>query len=464
MSTISHSFLKTTYRNDTWHFDPRIPGVNVIIKLAPHANPRRDEARINAILQRNIGGDAFLRLLNYSLVLQPLSEIHFDARYDFDGIRKAHKPALYGLVGAAVFILLLAVVNFINLSTAQALQKARDLSIRRILGASRLRLVNRSLTETAMLTSLAGIIALTLVRPVLRLFHDYIPEDLPFNPFSPGILGRTLAIITGTTLLAGLYPAVNSTGARPSQKITIRRVLVVFQFTISLLFIMASLTVGKQLGYMLDADMGFNSSAILTIDNFSAQPQQLGSFAQQALHIPGVEQYTLQNNPPAGMHGMEFPMKADNQTGSMEVSLQTADQRFIPLYHMRLLAGRNISAGDSLREFLINDTYRRALGFSRPEDAVGHFLTWQNKTRPIAGVVADFHNSSLHAPIPAMALANISDFDHSVGLRITLGNTHTLPQRRLYGRRIFPTAPSATVSSTKALQIFTKATGRCRGW
>ena len=441
MATISHSYLKNTYRNDTWHFNPKIPGVNVFVRLAPHARPQRDEALINDILQRHIGDDAFLKLLNYSLVLQPLSDIHFDERYDFDGIRKAHKPALYGLIGAAVFILLLAIVNFVNLSTAQALQRAKDVSIRRILGASRLRLVNRSLTETAMLTSLAGIIALALVRPVLNLFHDYIPEGLPFNPFSPAILGFTLAIIAGTTLLAGLYPAVNSTSPRPSQKFTIRRVLIVFQFTISLLFIMASLAVGRQLGYMLDADMGFNSSAILTINNFSAQPQQLGSFAQQALHIPGVEQYTLQNNPPAGMHGMEFPMKADNQTSSMEVSLQTADQRFIPLYHMRLLAGRNISAGDSLREFLINDTYRKALGFARPDDALGHFLTWQNKTRPIAGVVADFHNSSLHTPIPAIALANISDFDHSVGLRITLGDPHTLPQLASLWKETFPDHP-----------------------
>jgi len=440
-STIGQSFLKRTYRSDQWRFDPGIPGIQAFVKLPKTANPRQAAAALDAFAQRHIATDSFLRLLRFTLVLQPLGDVHFNEGYGHDGIRKAHLPALYGLIGAAVFILLLAVVNFINLSTAQSLQQAKDIGIRRILGATRWRLITRSLTETALLTTLAAIIALLLVRPVLSLFRDYTPQGLPFDLFSPANLGFTAASIVVTTLLAGLYPAIGLAHLQPAsnQKPTLRRVLIVFQFSISLLFVIAALVVGRQIDYMLDADMGFNSSAVITLTNFDADPQELRLFAQKALHIPGVQEGTIQGHSPAGMALMEFPMQLDNRTDkTLMVDLQAGDERFIPFYHMRMLAGRNLSPGDSLREFIINETYCKALGFPDPAGAVGHFLTWQGKTHPVVGVVADFHTSSLHTPIPALAIARVANLDQSVGLRIVLSNRQTMPRLETLWKSLFP--------------------------
>ena len=448
-STIGQSFLKRTYRSDLWRFNPGIPGIQAFLKLPKTTNPRQAAAVLDAFTQRHIATDSFLRLLRFTLVLQPLGDVHFNEGYSHDGIRKAHLPALYGLIGAAVFILLLAIVNFINLSTAQSLQQARDIGIRRILGASRWRLIARSLTETALLTTLAAIIALLLVRPVLSVFRDYTPEGLPFDPLSLTNLGFTAGSIIVTTLLAGLYPAiglVHLQSGRTAQlqpartpKPTLRRALIVFQFSISLLFIIAALVVGRQINYMLDADMGFNSSAVITFTDFRAQPQQLRLFAQKALTIPGIQEATMQGHSPAGMALMEFPMQLDNRTDkTLMVDLQAGDERFIPFYHMRLLAGHNLSPGDSLREFIINETYSKALGFLKPADAVGHFLTWQGKTHPVVGVVADFHTSSLHTPIPALAIARVVNLDQSVGLRITLGDRQILTQLEALWKGVLP--------------------------
>ena len=447
-STISHSFLKNTYRRDSWHFNPGVPGICAFIKLPPHVRPEQDTALLNALVQRNLGTDAFMKLLDYSLVLQPFSDIHFNEGYTYDGIRKAQLPTLYGLIGAALFILLLAIVNFINLSTAQALQQAKDTGIRRILGATRLQLIIRSLTETLLLAVLSTIIALALVRPILLLVRDYIPAGLSFNPFSPATILFTVTIITGTTLLAGSYPAISITRPRltrnqlpqsAGRKWTLRRILIVFQFSISLLFIIASLVVSRQLNYMLTADMGFKSNAVLTTTNFGVPPQQLRSFAQKALTIPGVQEYTLQGHAPAGMPGMEFPIQLDNSPNNkLEVGLQAADYRFIPFYQLKLLAGRNLLPGDSLREFVINLTYSNALGFAKPADALRHFLTWQGETHPIVGVVADFHTSSLHSPIPALAIARVADLDNSIGFRISLTDHHTLPQLETLWKTSFP--------------------------
>ena len=451
--TISHSFLKDKYRiyhNDQWRFNPRIPGVQAFVKLLKNANPGQAAAQVDALLQRHIATDSFLRLLRFSLDLQLLDDVHFNEAYTNDDFRKANRPALYGLIGAAVFILLLAIVNFINLSTAQSLQQAKDVGIRRILGATHFRLILRSLTETAILTALSAIIALALVRPVMQLFHNYLPENLPFNPISSANLLFAAGIIVVTSLLAGLYPAVSlvrlqfnrNAQLQNTQKFTLRRILIVFQFSISLLFIIASLVVGRQINYMLDADMGFSSSAVVTVTDFDTPPQRLRLFAQQALSIPGVQQAAMQNHSPAGMASMEFPMQLDKRTDSrIEVKLQTGDRQFIPLYHMRLLAGRNLSSGDSLREFIINETYSKALGFSKPADALGHSLTWQGETHPIVGVVANFHISSLHTPIPALVIARVANLDNSIGLRITLTNHGTLPRLETLWKSLFPDRP-----------------------
>jgi putative ABC transport system permease protein len=438
-ATISHSFLKDTYRHDQWRFNLGVPGIQAFVKLSKNANSAKTAALFDAILQRHIAHDAFLRMLKLNMVLQPLDDVHFNEAYDNDGIRKASRPLLYGLAGAAVFILLLAIVNFINLSTAQALQQAKDIGIRRILGATRRRLMGRSLTETAILTTLSAMMALALFRPVLALFDDYLPEGLPFNPFRPAILFFTVGSIIITTFFAGLYPALSLVHTR---RFTLRRALIVFQFTISLVFIIASLVVGRQLNYMLDADMGFSSSAVVTITSLSAPPQQMRLFARQAPGIPGVQEATLQGHAPAGAQTIQNPMQLDNRRdNNLEVNIQPADRQFIPFYHIALLAGRNLLSGDSLREFIINDTYRKALGFSKPADAIGHTLTWQGKTLPIVGVAADFHTSSLHTAIPALVLVRAANRDNSVGLRVALTDHQTLPRLENLWKSLLPDQP-----------------------
>jgi ABC-type antimicrobial peptide transport system permease subunit len=448
--TISHSFLKDIYRHDQWRFNLGVPGIQAFVKLSKNANPAQTAALFDAILQRHTAHDAFLRMLKLNMVLQPLDDIHFNEAYDNDGIRKASRPLLYGLIGAAVFILLLAIVNFINLSTAQALQQAKDIGIRRILGATRRRLIGRSLTETAILTTLSAIVALALFRPVLALFDNYLPEGLPFNPFRPAILFFVVGSIIITTFLAGLYPAISlvrppfiqNMQARDTRRFTLRRALIVFQFTISLVFIIASLVAGRQLNYMLDANMGFSSSAVLTITGTNAPTQQMRLFARQALRIPGVQEATVQSHAPAGVQPIQNPMQLDNRTdNNLEVNIQSGDGQFIPFYHIPLLAGRNLSSGDSSREFVINDTYRKALSFSKPTDAIGHTLTWQGKTLPIVGVVADFHTSSLHTAIPALVIVRAANRDNSVGLRIALTDHQTLSRLETLWKSLLPDLP-----------------------
>jgi putative ABC transport system permease protein len=429
-STIRSSFLKKDHQTDSWHFNPANHFVRAVVRLTEKATSRQLTSSLAALTIRHTGTDSFLRNFHFTLVAQPLSDIHFNSAYEHDGIRKANRPALYALIATALFILLIAVVNVINLSTAQSAHRARQIAVHKILGSGKTRIRARFLLETATLSFLAAAIGLLLVHPALAALHDYLPDSLPIRLFSPTTIGFTFAVATLTTLLAGWYPAgvlasvppmINSQhpGIRSATgKALVRKSLIVFQFTISLVFIIASLVTSRQIRFMLDTNPGFNSAAIITLP-FSG-PSRMRTLATELRRLPGVASLTLQTHAPMGAAIIDVPVLYEGRKDhQLMVSVLAADEYFLPTYRMKLLAGHNIQAGDSANEFLINATYAHALGFQDPSQALGKFLTLNGQSRPVAGVVADFHTASFHQSIRPLLLAHIPDMEWNMGIRLT---------------------------------------------
>jgi len=274
-------------------------------------------------------------------------------------------------MGIAAFILLLAIVNFINLSTAHSLRRAKEIGVRKVLGGSKNQLTLRFLTETVLTTTLAALLGMAGVQPVLHLFRSYLFEGIHFHPLSIQTLLFTGTVIIATTLLAGFYPARVLASYNPATTLKnnpkdrhgpIRKGLIVFQFVISGIFIIGSITASRQIHYMLDADMGFATDAVVTVNAFSTAPGELHQFARKAAQLPGVTGWTLQSYAPAGSATVERPVRLDGQEKTnMFVRLQGADENFLPFYHLKLLAGHNLSPSDSLNGFLINATYCRGI-------------------------------------------------------------------------------------------------------
>ena len=282
-------------------------GTQIFTKLLPDVEPANVEAQFPAWADKYIspGPNTVLKLS-----LQPLTDIHFNTSVKDDYMQQAHLPTLYGLMAIAAFILIIAACNFINLSTAQSMQRTREIGVRKVLGGKRINLITQMLGETLLVTSSAAFFSLLLATMLIDLFHSFVPPGLAFGLLLPSTWLFLLAVIVCTTLLAGIYPAnllsrvspvtiINGATHRGAPKSLLRKLLIVFQFIISLVLIICTLTVGNQIHYMLNKDLGFdNKEAIINI-RINRIGNNREALAGKIKQFPYVEMVSIHTAPPA---------------------------------------------------------------------------------------------------------------------------------------------------------------------
>jgi putative ABC transport system permease protein len=433
-STIQHSFLKNQGNWDNWG------GWNgdtqVFVKLNDHVRPEKVDAQFPKIVKN------YMKLSpdNQAMfLLQPLGDIHFNGDFKDSYSRKAHLPTLYGLMAIAAFILIIASINFLNLSTAQSVQRAKEIGIRKVLGSRRINIIIQFLCEIFLLTLFAVGLSLLIMKPVIYFFHDLLPPGIELGFYNPITIVFLLILTIATSLLAGFYPAKVLSGYLPvislkgdgSQQVTqggyLRKALIVFQFTVSLIFIIATLIIGNQIRFMLNKDMGFDKDAIINVSTDGNYPRsQVKVFAERLKGLADVQKVSLNYGPPADLSHGGTTISYNNV--EVNTTFLGTDENYIPLYQLKIIAGRNIYSSDTIRELVINENCARGLGFKKPEDAVGKLVEFGfsngpvDVKRPIVGVVADFHSQSLHDPISPVTIAN--DRGRTVAIKLSSQSTH----------------------------------------
>lgn len=420
-ATIRASQLKREINLDQW--DDIWSASQAFVKLPPGTTPDKFSGSFE-----RFGKAHFQKELKFIPALQPLSDVHFNEDYQDNYSRKAHLPTLYGLMAIAGFILLIAAVNFINLSTAQLVQRSKETGIRKVMGSSRGNLITQFMIETTLLTAMAVLVSLLLVNPILAAFHSLTPNGFTVDPASWQTLAFLFSVTAITSLLAGFYPSWllssylpaltlrGETALRGGQKGYLRKGLIVFQFTVSLVFIIGTLMVGRQLNFMRNKDLGFSTDAIISIR--PARHDGGPVLAQKLRQLAGVEQVTMEWFPPMGESYMVTKLKHRGKKDvEMDVSAKVGDEHFIPLYKLRLLAGRNYLKSDSLRELVINATYAKALGFRKPADALNQLIEFDGRSYSVVGVVADFHEQSFHEKIGPVFIAKLSQA-RNIGVKL----------------------------------------------
>ena len=371
--------------------------------------------------------------------LQALTDIHFNADYDAFDQRQAHKPTLYGLLAVASFLLLLGCINFINLTTAQAAQRAKEIGIRKTMGSGKGQLVLQFLSETLLLTLLATLLSVVITPWLIKIFSDFIPPGISFASLNqPDAWFFLLGLIVIVTVLSGLYPAFVLTKFRPvivlknqaytgtsqTRKAWLRKALTVTQFVIAQFLIIATLVVSKQVHYSLNKELGYKRKAIVNFNtrwNFFSDQKDNRRFTllQKLKTIPEIEKISLAGSAPASGNTSTTTMKFTSDKKLVETMVETkyADTGYFNLYGMKLVAGKNLQQSDTTKEFVINETYAKLLGFAKPGDAVGHLIE-RNFQVPITGVIADFHTKSTHQAIKPLAFS--SDANNSYTFHLAL--------------------------------------------
>lgn len=424
LSTAEHSFLKQQLYLSSW--DYTTSASNAFVRVAPGTTPQQVNEQLTRLLAKYRKPDPRLML---HLRLLPLAEIHFNPNYSEYPFHKAHLPTLYSLFAVAGFILLLAMINFVNLSTAQSLRRAKEIGVRKVLGSSRTSLAGQFLTQTGLLTGLAVILSLLLVKPALWLFKDYTPPGFRIDLLQPQTLLFLIGMTVLTTLLAGFYPArilaaylpvrsLKGDGYTPgNSKWYLRKSLIVVQFTIALCFAIAAIVISSQVHFMQTRELGFQGNRVINLQTHPAeQSGKVAVLAQKLRQLPGIEQVITESAPPMGFMNIEQVMSYQGQ--EYAVSMKPANETYLTFYGLKLLAGRNLQSGDGQGEYLINETLARKLGFARPDQAVGQHLRSRGQNGSIVGVVADFHQFSLREPISPVVITNLTHFQHNLGIKL----------------------------------------------
>jgi len=400
----------------------------VFLKLIPGATAANMQKQVNALLDKYspLTADDKKRGSTRSLTIQPLSDIHFDQDYGtFDFSGPANKTTLYLLLAVAGFLLMLGCINFVNLTTAQAALRAKEIGIRKTMGSSRRQLVIQFLSETFLITLLAVIISVCLAPFILKLFADFVSSGVKADFISqPGIFVFLLGLTVVVSFLSGFYPALMLSGYKPAlvlknqaqsnshktRNAWLRKSLTVSQFVIAQFFIMATILVGKQIYYALHKDLGFKKDAIVYMNTpYKVRKANTNKVLAERLGmLPGVEMVSVGTAAPSS--GSTNTTMATYKDGKKEINtaieVKYADENYIKLYGIKIVAGRNIQAGDSSTAMVVNEKYAHVLGFTNPGKLVGKEIEKFNgtKNRRVVGILGDFYSHSVQSPIMPLAI------------------------------------------------------------
>lgn len=351
------------------------------------------------------------------LTIQKLTDIHLRSHLDDEIEPNGDIKRVYIFSVIALFILLIACINYMNLSTARSTLRAKEIGIRKVIGAERKEIIRQFLGESILITWIALIFAVLLTWLLLPYINNIAHLSLSFGSlFKWNILIGVLALPFVIGLISGVYPAVFMSSFKPVQvlkglmkigsgNISFRQVLVVVQFSVSIFLIIATAVVFQQLRYIQTKSLGFNKDFILTTAYSGNLTKQFESFRQELLRNPAVRDVGRSSRIPSGRllddQGAQVIEGGKKVPTQIELKYITTDFDFIPTYGMQMAAGRNFSRQylTDTANFIINETAVQQLGWKTAPNAIGKDLIYGNTKGKVIGVVKDFHFESLHQPI-----------------------------------------------------------------
>ncbi len=433
--------------------------LNTFVKVQPNSNLQQIEVNMQRFytqdaqqaftaLNERYGGAGSMG----SYFLQPFADMHMNPRLSaVNGLKHGSNPMYsYILSGIALFVLIIACINFVNLTVARSVKRAKEIGIRKVVGGERRQLIFQFLSESFLLCLLAFALAMLLVFLVLPLFNDLANKALSFSYLFDATLVTSyvlLFIITG--LLAGFYPALVLSGYSPVKtlysrfsiggKNYLQKSLVVLQFSLASFLIIATFTIYTQFNYLTKKDLGYDDSNIIQLNKDRIRHDEAALFKEELLKNPNIVEASARNS------GGWITMAKTARDSSMQFDYETIDEAYIPMLKIPIVAGRNFSKqfpGDATGSILVNEAFVKKAGWTNPVGETMNFF-YNNEIYTVVGVVKDHHSKSLTEKIGPQLFTMKPDNQYGQYLlRINPGTvSEVLPFIQETFRKFYPLSP-----------------------
>lgn len=411
MTSLTQKFNKGL--DDSWgNF-----GATSYLLLKPNASPKTLEAQFPAFLERRNGKEEREHKMSYKFFLEPLKTVYLYSKRNGQESGSITNVYIFGIV--AVFILLIACFNFVNLTTARSVERAKEVGIRKVVGAEKSQLASQFIGESVMLCLIAFILTIILSVLLLPMFNQLAGKTVCAGVFSNW---RYVVVLFGTSvaigLIAGIYPALVLSSFKPVSVLKgrfssgtkgnlLRKTLVVAQFTISIFLIIGTIIVYKQMSFMQNRDLGFAKDQMVILDT-NGDPGA-NAFKEAISTIPGVQSTANSSSVPGGGNPGAYS-EIENIKGDLQIAnldLYFVDWDYVNQFKIKMVAGRAFSrefGTDTAQAMLLNEAAVKLFGYRTPQEAIGRRFKQWGREGKIVGVMKDFHFRSLQEVIKPLSM------------------------------------------------------------
>ncbi|MEP7233469.1 MAG: ABC transporter permease [Ginsengibacter sp.] len=396
------------------------------LELPDHYDPKKMIARFPAFLDKRMSGEYGGKQASKftSLGLQKLTDIHLYSHTDYEAEPNGDISRVYIFSAIALFILLIACINYMNLSTARSALRAKEIGIRKVIGARKKELIFQFLSESVLITWAAILIAFVCLYLTLPWLNNISGQELSLNILMKWqVLLQVFLAPFVVGILSGIYPALFMSSFQPVQtlkglfkvrgsSISFRKVLVVAQFAISIVLIITTIIVFQQLRYMQETSLGYDKEHLITLPYNNSINTQYETFRNELMRNAGITDVARSSRIPTGRlldaNGASTIAGDSLRPVTADIKYLAADYDFIPTYGVHIVAGRNFSRAYSMdtTNFILNEASVKAVGWKSPQDAIGKDFKYGDTKGHVIGVIGDFHFESLRQKIVPIILEN----------------------------------------------------------